>query len=537
MTLSHDVHELEQLLDASTSPDRDERVVVIARSLNGNELGFLILWGGIRSGKCSLLARAAAFALATARDSIARTRSALAFLLGLISVEDIQDKSTLINILSALNRVDYASDTPLVRKISRVLPSFLVRCSKVSSILAEQVLETIWSLDVQVWASATRSDIASLRRSLARHLASVDDDELRKCWKDALDKLPVNRVNIVSYGKSQKELQSEIQKVEALVEEAPDETARYYADLGAEGLRELLGPRKVKSKVQHTIRITSAGRITLSMLSRISDSWSSLYSSAIEFNDGVARRFLPQEAHAGSFVLKLSVELEGTSEDLSRKALHTLERSETKTSLASAWSSLGHALFEARANLEIVQEYEDEGSISSSDRLDVFASELREQIETLDEKAAVLLDTSDVPQADNISRIFTILTYLSQGIDVDSKTLKITPRQVHYYKQAARVLELLSPKGRLTPRGQQLLRLNEEDRLRTMVVHFESSRPGAAWIRWANGRTLLDVPQNSAAEFLETAAPALRKTTRKRRARTLTAWYAMLIPYHYAKHS
>lgn len=143
------------------------------------------------------------------------------------------------------------------------------------------------------------------------------------------------------------------------------------------------------------------------------------------------------------------------------------------------------------------------------------------------------IDPSAIPQANDLSRVFRVVEQLSEHKDPQALDLGLTPRQLAYYLDAARILGLLTESGEVTSAGRSIARMGPEERLRATVVQFESSVCGKAWIDWSKGRTLLDVSPDTASEFLEANVLDLSKATASRRAHTLQAWYKSLIPYHY----
>jgi hypothetical protein len=147
--------------------------------------------------------------------------------------------------------------------------------------------------------------------------------------------------------------------------------------------------------------------------------------------------------------------------------------------------------------------------------------------------SATLL-SSDVPQADELQRVFSLVEILAKTGSVTPEALGVTQRQVSYYKHAAKVLGLLAEFDRLTPSGELLPKLSGEQRLAVTCVKFESSRCGAEWIRWAGKATLLEVPPESAESFLAEAVVDLSEATVKRRAATLMRWHGDMVPHHYA---
>ncbi len=147
--------------------------------------------------------------------------------------------------------------------------------------------------------------------------------------------------------------------------------------------------------------------------------------------------------------------------------------------------------------------------------------------------ATATIDSSAIPQADDLSRVFHIVKQLSEQKELNALDLGITRRHLAYHLRAAQILGLLAESGEVTSAGRALARAGAEEQLRATVVHFESSVCGKAWIEWSKGRTLLDVPPDTALDFIKANVLDLGEDSARRRAITLTAWYKTLIPYHY----
>ncbi|AKT44169.1 hypothetical protein [Chondromyces crocatus] len=170
----------------------------------------------------------------------------------------------------------------------------------------------------------------------------------------------------------------------------------------------------------------------------------------------------------------------------------------------------------------------------SSPQLVIDAGWRKRLLQVTEAEALRHLDTRDIPQADDLERIFGLVQMVAGQHEVNAVSLGVTRRQVAYYRRAAEILGLLGDSGELTAAGRLIARLGDEDRLRATVVHFESSICGDAWIQWSRGRTLREVDPNSAPAFLEASVPGLSESTAGRRAQTLMAWHRALSAYHYA---
>ncbi len=156
----------------------------------------------------------------------------------------------------------------------------------------------------------------------------------------------------------------------------------------------------------------------------------------------------------------------------------------------------------------------------------------------VEKKASTKLFSSEVPQANDIHRVFQLLELTKRaGGRPDASGFGLNPRQLNYYRSAAEVLHFLDPdhEWRLTDAGLRVVSLDGDQRLAFTAVEFETTRVGRAWIEWNRARTLCDVNLESAADFLRDTVVDLSSATMQRRAMTLTAWARDLIPHHYAK--
>ncbi|MBX3270373.1 MAG: hypothetical protein KF729_08945 [Sandaracinaceae bacterium] len=146
----------------------------------------------------------------------------------------------------------------------------------------------------------------------------------------------------------------------------------------------------------------------------------------------------------------------------------------------------------------------------------------------------VRLDKQHVPQANTVRQVFQAVDAIlqhGQATTDDIDNIE-APRQVNYYKHGARVLGLLDEDNQPTARARALVGVDHEHRLSMAAVFFEDSAVGRAWRTWAGKDRLADVDPQSAQEFLESCAVGLSGTTPRRRASTLSAWFAELIPHH-----
>lgn len=161
------------------------------------------------------------------------------------------------------------------------------------------------------------------------------------------------------------------------------------------------------------------------------------------------------------------------------------------------------------------------------------ARQMKKALQERPAMADVSLNSDDIPQADSLERLFLLVDVIASGLPVDSPSLgDVSPRQILYYKAAARILGWMEDDF-LTPAGRQISRLAQDERLKVFAVHFESTALATAWIQWSDGQTLLDVVPGTARQFLLEKVHSLSAVTAGRRASTLESWLAAAKKNHY----
>ncbi|NJN20301.1 MAG: hypothetical protein HC812_02700 [Leptolyngbya sp. RL_3_1] len=112
------------------------------------------------------------------------------------------------------------------------------------------------------------------------------------------------------------------------------------------------------------------------------------------------------------------------------------------------------------------------------------------------------IESLDVPQADDLNKLFKMLELMKSGESNLGYQLELSPRQVNYYKQAARVLDLLDERDAITSRGYYLVSLSDmAERYEIAMMLFESSPIGFAWLRYSEVQTVVDLDPESATAF------------------------------------
>lgn len=134
------------------------------------------------------------------------------------------------------------------------------------------------------------------------------------------------------------------------------------------------------------------------------------------------------------------------------------------------------------------------------------------------------VESTEVPQADDLNKLFRMLVLMNEGEINLGYHLSLSPRQVNYYKHASRVLDLLNESGSITSRGHYLINLSQADRYDVAMMLFESSSVGFAWLRYSEVLSALDLDPESAESFLKSQCSNLAPATVGRRAQTLRYW-------------
>lgn len=135
------------------------------------------------------------------------------------------------------------------------------------------------------------------------------------------------------------------------------------------------------------------------------------------------------------------------------------------------------------------------------------------------------VESIEVPQANDLNRLFRMLELIDNGENNIGYQLSLSPRQVKYYKQAARILDLLNENALITSRGKYFLNLPQvSDRYKVAMLLFESSPVGFAWLSYCNRQSIMTLDPESALDFLASRSSNLSTNTIARRSKTLRAW-------------
>ncbi|MES7679645.1 hypothetical protein U6K38_12230, partial [Cutibacterium acnes] len=143
----------------------------------------------------------------------------------------------------------------------------------------------------------------------------------------------------------------------------------------------------------------------------------------------------------------------------------------------------------------------------------------------INDKLGSYLDSTMVPQADSLERIRLYLNIVDRNRVVTAKELGVEPRQVSYYRDACKLLSLIHDYSSLTPLGMKVaVSQNDEEWVKIIQRQFEESDCGHIWMLKQDVSSILDIQENSAAEFLIENCNGLSDNTSRRRAQTLKSW-------------
>ncbi|NRD32091.1 hypothetical protein HQQ92_09980 [Shewanella sp. DC2-4] len=280
---------------------------------------------------------------------------------------------------------------------------------------------------------------------------------------------------------------------------------------------------------KHTHRIRFARKNNTPIVSGILDCASKA------FNDfcknflrkfDISSTFYHHDAIVGSFVYRVKAnnleELQDKGHEILSKVssekqfLHALDNKEIDLRIA-------RSLFEILLSNELKVEFFDEKSTDLIFSLD--HEYVRKLLTEVDERIGKYLDSTMVPQADNLERLKKFLELTAGNKIVTSDNLKVDPRQVNYYRDACQLLSLVHSYGKITPIGfKAFTATSEKEFLDVIKRQFEETECGYIWMADQDVKSILQINEDSAADFLIKNCNGLSESTSRRRAQTLKSW-------------
>ncbi|WP_428261610.1 hypothetical protein [Haliangium sp.] len=307
------------------------------------------------------------------------------------------------------------------------------------------------------------------------------------------------------------------------------------------------GPSSARLVQEITIRRGSTGRarVPLRLASKVPEMWEAAFVAFAREGFQNRPEFLPISAQAGSYTVRLGIKVGDADIDAALEVMKRLNAlalpdsasahvAEVGLAGVGAFRKLAAILAEHQARIEVRTFHQGEIVEDAFLRIDTPSSERMRQLNQIAQIAAEYVDSTDVPQANDLDKVMRIVDLLHAGAQPTPARLGVGPRQVRYYTHAAEVLGYVED-GALTSVGDRIALLPENERMFNAVVHFEATRVARAWMLWCDAESLLGVDADSATAFLRARALNLSESTLTRRATTLTGWHRRLAPFHYRK--
>lgn len=279
----------------------------------------------------------------------------------------------------------------------------------------------------------------------------------------------------------------------------------------------------------HEIRLAKTPNSTektprLEYVTRIFESFSQIYKSYLDFMD-ITDRLEPISARPGSFILSLQSEkLQGFEEKLLQLNDLIIYKRDIVDYIKKEFidikglADLFSGIIYTSTNFELKSVYSDEIILTIRKKDALY------YLEQVNKASVQYLTTYQVPQANDITKIFELVTMMWKGKDVNSVSLKVEPRHVAYYKHAAKLLGFINSNGALTAIGQKMAESEVDKKIRISSYEFEKSFCGWAWISWSGVESLAAIDPQTSYAFLREVCPGLSVQTAKRRASTLSTW-------------
>jgi len=161
----------------------------------------------------------------------------------------------------------------------------------------------------------------------------------------------------------------------------------------------------------------------------------------------------------------------------------------------------------------------------------ITSSGLSSVIKKLEDSTVTIIDSTKVPQANDLDRVIDIVEHRVEGGELKHELISgiSSQRQVAYHTHAARCLGLLNNSNTVTTAGRVLAQKNGKiAKYQYLADRFESSDFGWAWMKWANVTSITELAPKSSEQFIKDCVKGLRRTSIERRASSLTSWASVL---------
>lgn len=299
-------------------------------------------------------------------------------------------------------------------------------------------------------------------------------------------------------------------------------------------------PQKTKSRIKKDIAelyvaSVNQGKVSLDKLSRVTEAFNDVYKSIMSSLELSSSPMTPIDARTGSFIMRVKAPQVDKCLPVLAKMFEIFKNSDDPF---SELRSLGldfqviEELLESVIDGNVKLKFGKEDSYSAE--LTISEEKAREILNKMQEESISWVSSSQVPQADNLMKVFDVVAIKASGEIVTPEKIGVTTeRQVLYYMHAAKTLGFLGSNNAIQSAGFQFSQLDNNDKFKVAAMRFESSECGWAWIKWAKVKSINELTPSSAFEFLLDRCPSLSKDTAKRRSKTLSSWVKELASYHH----
>jgi hypothetical protein len=535
-----------EALEQSGSVALDEEARAIDTAIQAlasdPEFGLLRLWNALRSFTHPLAGRTLSFLLA--QRQAPRPRFAELVAIDLMGRRRTDDSSTLLNLATTAAAWLRSKPAP-PQALFAELPQLLLRALRQPELVRNAALDLLVTIaDVDGFGNmAAHTNGALIAEVRADDSAESADDAAfiaSRAEGKGLEKTEFHEAVFRALQSLYEDLRG---SESAIGEQGVFVTAQRYLQWRVLESRARATSSRVGFPVK-TIRVADNSRSpAFNVVQAVLDTWMKFFETACDALE-LSPVVRPLEAGPGSFVINATLEEVTNPERVLERLRQLVEVGAnnigdvlaTETIDAKTYRNLLEVLAEHRATLEVTIVDAEQEAISPLVPLSITFATAKAVLPPVRQVAATTRLTSDqIPQADDLSRVFGLIQLLNQGEAITPQSLDVSLRQVNYYKHAARVLGLLSAENILTSAGRQVARLNDQQRRMSTAVLFEESDCGSAWLRWSNVATLAEVDPDSANSFITHVVPGLSAVTAGRRAQTLAAWQRELAPFHYTR--
>ncbi|MGM0429774.1 MAG: DUF6575 domain-containing protein [Pseudomonadota bacterium] len=279
---------------------------------------------------------------------------------------------------------------------------------------------------------------------------------------------------------------------------------------------------------RHTHRIRLSKESTSLYLSNkvaeIFGAFSDLYKTIRQLHD-VESKLETVDAVPGSFNFRVKA---SNLECVRERVYPTFKAASNKEGLLKLIHSGQIDLLSLRKTFDLLSKYNTDVELIEEDSTSVVltlsSAIVEELIPVLDERLTTYLNSTMVPQADDLASIHAFISLVDRDGFVSSGSFGKTPRQVSYYRDAARILGLMHSYGKLTPKGIKALKFNMTEFTQLVCKQFEETECGYIWMNSSGVNNVLELNENSAGDFLIEYCQGLSENTARRRGSTLKRW-------------